>query len=53
MERNLKLYWKLFLSTFYISAFTFGGGYVIVPLMKKRFVEEYQWIEEKEMLDMM
>ena len=52
MERNLKLYWKLFLSTFYISAFTFGGGYVIVPLMKKRFVEEYQWIEEKEMLDM-
>lgn len=52
MERNLKLYWKLFLSTFYISAFTFGGGYVIVPLMKKRFVEEYKWIEEKEMLDM-
>lgn len=52
MERNLKLYWKLFLSTFYISAFTFGGGYVIVPLMKKRFVEDYKWIEEKEMLDM-
>lgn len=52
MERNIKLYWKLFLSTFYISAFTFGGGYVIVPLMKKRFVEDYKWIEEKEMLDM-
>ena len=52
MERNLKLYCKLFLSTFYISAFTFGGGYVIVPLMKKRFVEDYKWIEEKEMLDM-
>lgn len=52
MEKNLKFYWKLFLSTFYISAFTFGGGYVIVPLMKKRFVEDYKWIEEEEMLDM-
>ena len=26
---------KLFLSTLYLSAFTFGGGYVIVTLMKK------------------
>ena len=35
-----------------LSAFTFGGGYVIVPLMRKKFVEEYRWIEEKEMLDL-
>lgn len=46
------LYWKLFSSTFYLSAFTFGGGYVIVPLMKKKFVEEYHWIDEKEMIDL-
>ncbi len=45
-------YAKLFLSTFYLSAFTFGGGYVIVPLMRKKFVEEYHWLEEEEMLDM-
>ena len=32
-------YAKLFFSTFYLSAFTFGGGYVIVPLMRKKFVE--------------
>lgn len=44
--------WKLFSSTFYLSAFTFGGGYVIVPLMRKKFVEELKWIEEQEMLDM-
>ena len=44
-------YRKLFLSTFYLSAFTFGGGYVIIPLMKKKFVDQFQWIEEKEMLD--
>ena len=37
---------------FYLSAFTFGGGYVIVSLMKKKFVDEYHWIEEEEMLDL-
>ena len=43
---------KLFLSTLYLSAFTFGGGYVIVSLMKKKFVDELHWIEESEMLDL-
>lgn len=45
-------YWKLFTSVFRLSACTFGGGFVIVPLMRKRFVEELGWIEEQEMLDM-
>lgn len=43
---------KLFISTLYLSAFTFGGGYVIVTLMKKKFVDEYHWINEEEMLDL-
>lgn len=43
---------KLFFSTLYLSAFTFGGGYVIVTLMKKQFVDKYHWIEESEMLDL-
>ncbi len=43
---------KLFLSMLYISAFTFGGGFVIVTFMKRKFVDEYHWIDEKEMLDM-
>ena len=47
-----KKLWKIFWSTFYLSAFTFGGGYVIVSLMKKKFVDEYHWIEEEEMLDL-
>ena len=50
-QRDIKFYLKLFLSTFQLSAFTFGGGYVIVPLMRKRFVDQLGWIEEKEMLD--
>ncbi len=52
MKRSWEFYLKLFLSTFYLSTFTFGGGYVIVPLMRKKFVDEYKWIEEKEMLDL-
>ena len=43
---------KLFFSTLYLSAFTFGGGYVIVSLMRKKFVEDYHWIDEDEMLDL-
>lgn len=43
---------KLFLSTLYISSFTFGGGFVIVTFMKKKFVDELHWIDEQEMLDM-
>ena len=39
---------KLFFSCLYLSTFTFGGGYVIVTLMKKKFVDDYQWIDEKE-----
>ena len=45
-------YWQLFLSTFKLSACTFGGGFVIIPLMRERFVKELHWIEEEEMLDL-
>ena len=51
MSRGRKLL-KLFLSTLYISSFTFGGGFVIVTFMKKKFVDELHWIDEQEMLDM-
>ena len=52
MERKRNVLWNLFVSTLYLSAFTFGGGYVIVSLLKKKFVDEYHWIEEEEMLDL-
>lgn len=43
---------KLFFSTLYLSAFTFGGGYVIVTLLKNKFVDELHWIDENEMMDL-
>jgi len=51
-EKRSKLLIKLFLNMLYISAFTFGGGFVIVTFMKRRFVDEFKWISEEEMLDM-
>ncbi len=47
-----KILWTLLSSMFSISAFTFGGGFVIVSLMKKKFVTQLGWLEEEEMLDL-
>ncbi len=52
MKTKTHIYRKLFSSTFYLSAFTFGGGFVIIPLMKKKFVDDLNWIEEDEMLNL-
>ena len=50
-KKNLEQLWILFKSMFLLSACTFGGGFVIVSLMKKKFVEELKRLEEDEMLD--
>lgn len=47
-----KKFVTLFFSSLKLSAFTFGGGYVIIPLMRKTFVEKYHWLEETEMMDL-
>ena len=51
-DNKMKLLRELFFSMFYISAFTFGGGFVIVTFMKDRFVDHLHWIDEQEMLDL-
>ena len=55
MEQNIsrgRKLWTLFTSLLYISTFTFGGGFVIVTFMKRRFVDKLGWLDEQEMLDM-
>lgn len=51
-KHSRKDYLTLFTSTFTLSAFTFGGGFVIIPLMRKKFVEQLHWIDEEEMMDL-
>lgn len=50
-QSKTKILLRLFFTMLYISTFTFGGGFVIVTLMKKKIVDEYKWIDEQEMLD--
>ena len=49
-EKNF--YWKLFKSTFVISAFTIDSGFVIIPLLKAEFVDEYKWLDDKDALNL-
>ncbi|MDR1797702.1 MAG: chromate transporter [Clostridiales Family XIII bacterium] len=49
--RKPKNHLELFLACAGVSALTLGGGYVIVPLMQKNFVERYGWFSEEEMLE--
>ncbi len=44
MKKDYSKLWVLFKSMFVLSACTFGGGFVIVSLMKKKYVEELKWL---------
>lgn len=52
MRKNFETYKKLFTSSFYISLFIIGGGYVAIPLLQKRFVDDLKWIDKDEMSDL-
>ncbi|HHY97666.1 MAG TPA: chromate transporter [Firmicutes bacterium] len=41
----------LFTAFLPIGAFTFGGGYAMIPLIKKSIVDRYHWMEERDFID--
>ncbi|MBE6732034.1 MAG: chromate transporter [Ruminococcaceae bacterium] len=43
--------WDLFISFARIGAFTFGGGYAMLPMLKKEVVEKHKWTTEEELLN--
>ena len=45
--------WSLFISFFKIGAFTFGGGYAMIPLIQREVIENRKWIGESEFLDLL
>ena len=51
-ESRSRVLLKLFTGMLGISTFTFGGGFVIVSLMKQKFVDQLHWIDENEMMDL-
>lgn len=42
---------KLFLSFFKIGAFSFGGGYAMLPLMKETVIDQHKWLTNSEFID--
>lgn len=49
----LKQYWELFAIFFKIGAFTFGGGYAMIPLIRNEIVSKRQWLNDDEFMDML
>lgn len=47
-----RIYRELFRQIFILSACTFGGGFVIIGMIRKVFVEKLHWISEEEILDL-
>ena len=50
-ESKSKRLLSLFLTFFKIGAFTFGGGYAMVPLIQQEAVEGKHWISDEDVLD--
>jgi chromate transporter len=44
-------WWPLFYSFLKVGAFTFGGGYVMVPLLEAEYVHKFQWLTHREFAD--
>ena len=49
-ERS-RMIMQLFCTFFKIGAFTFGGGYAMMPLLREEVVKKHEWINDDEMLD--
>ena len=47
----MQIYWELIKTWFMVGAFTFGGGYAMLPLLEKEVVEKHNWASEEELLD--
>lgn len=51
MKISGKTLWQVFSSFFKIGAFTFGGGYAMIPLIQNEAVEKRQWVTDDDILE--
>ncbi len=49
--KKLKELLNLYMAFFRIGAFTFGGGYAMLPMLEKEIVEKYKWTTTEELMD--
>lgn len=51
LESKSKKIFQLFLVFLKIGAFTFGGGYAMIPIIQKEIVENKKWITDDDILE--
>lgn len=51
VKNRYKDLWKVFATFFKIGAFTFGGGYAMIPLIQKEAVEKHGWVTDEDILE--
>jgi chromate transporter len=51
MKEYFKKLFTLFITFFRIGAFTFGGGYAMIPIIKEEVVTKRHWMEDSDILD--
>ena len=45
--------WEMFWTFLKIGAFTFGGGYAMIPLIQHEVVARHKWLSEREFVDLL
>ena len=50
-KKRKNIFWELFITFFKIGAFTFGGGYAMIPLIQEETVTKKKWISDEDILD--
>lgn len=50
---DFKMLWTIFITFFKIGAFTFGGGYAMIPLIEREMVEGKGWINREDIVDIL
>ena len=51
MKKRIQTLWRVFFTFLKIGAFTFGGGYAMIPLIQRETVEKHGWISEEDILE--
>ena len=51
MKEKMKRLWQVFFTFFRIGAFTFGGGYAMIPLIQNEAVEKRHWVTDDDILE--
>lgn len=51
MKEKINKLWKIFITFFKIGAFTFGGGYAMIPLIQRETAYKNKWVSDDDILE--